>query len=352
MSKVSIIDPCQNSEWDYFIENHPQGWICHLSGWRRVLEQSFHHMKGHFLVIRNKDSIRAGLPVYEVNSWITGKRLVSIPFATLCHPLVSSEEEQKELFDTVIELAKSFKSDYVEIRTMGPLGLIKDDRLSVSTQFQHHYLNLELNPEELKKGFDRTCVRQRINRAIKSNLHLSTVVDETGVKEFFRLYLMTRKRLGLPPQPYAFIWLLWAVFSPARQVEIQLALHEGRAIAGILLLRFRNRVSAEFMVSDETYRNLSPNHLLFWEAIRQAHREGYGIFDFGRTAEGNTSLMDFKKRWGTTVTNLPVYYFPKSRAAQNKTDKSRAYQALNALCRRVPDRFLIKMGDFCYQHLG
>ena len=85
------IDPQSDPRWDQFVESHPLGLICHLSGWKQVLEESFPQMKGRYLAILSDDnSIRAALPVFEIRSILTGNRLVSIPFATNCDPLISS----------------------------------------------------------------------------------------------------------------------------------------------------------------------------------------------------------------------------------------------------------------------
>jgi CelD/BcsL family acetyltransferase involved in cellulose biosynthesis len=51
-------------------------------------------------------------------------------------------------------------------------------------------------------------------------------------------------------------------------------------MATLILFMFRDRISAEFLASDDSYFNLSLNHLLFLEAINTAHDEGFKIFDF------------------------------------------------------------------------
>src|SRR5512136_2928209 len=98
MENVALIDPVEDKRWDNFVEHHPFGWVCHLSGWKKALERSFKHLKGHYLVLFSNDAIRAALPVFEVKSWLTGKRMVSIPFATVCDPLISNSNEMEVLF--------------------------------------------------------------------------------------------------------------------------------------------------------------------------------------------------------------------------------------------------------------
>ena len=60
-------------------------------------------------------ALRAGLPVYEVRSWLTGNRLVAAPFATLCDPLVSGPEDLGLLLDKVMQTARDRRSKHVEI---------------------------------------------------------------------------------------------------------------------------------------------------------------------------------------------------------------------------------------------
>lgn len=353
MSEVTIIDPVHDERWDTFVENHPFGWICHLSGWKQALEKSFKHMKGYYLVLLNNNTIKAALPLFEVKSWLTGNRLVSIPFATLSDPLISNTDDMNELFESALNLSKELKASYVELRTLASSSLIQDKRLGVQRFYKHHFLRLETDPEQLKKTFDRTCVRQRISRAQKSNLCLKLGENESDLRDFYRLYLLTRKRLGLPLQPYVFLKTAWETFSPSKRIVLLLAEDKGQPIAGVLLFKFKDRVSIELSAHDESYRNVSPIHFLFWEGIKSSYKEGYKMIDFGRTAPSNKSLMDFKKRWGTTVVDLPYLYYPKEALEKNsEREQSRSYKIINKICKNAPDFTLAHIGKFCYRHLG
>lgn len=355
MENVEIIDPVEDLRWDTFVENHPFGWICHLSGWKQVLEKSFHHMKGYYLVIFDdqNNQIKAGMPVFEVKSWLTGKRLVSIPFATLCDPLVSSSEDARKLLDSAINLSKKLGDSYFELRTLSSSSLIHDDRFGGNHFYKHHYLLLENEPEQLKKKFHRTCIRQRISRAMKSELSLREGDGESDLDRFYRLHTITRKKLCLPPQPYNFFKLLLKTFFPTKKMVLLLAEKGGKTIASLILFKFKDRVSTEFAASDETFKDMSPNHLLFWEAIKSAYHEGYKIFDFGRTSPNNESLMDFKRHWGTNVIDLPQYYFPKHIAEKfSREEESAGYRLVKKISEKAPDYALKYIGNFCYRHLG
>ncbi len=132
-----------------------------------------------------------------------------------------------------------------------------------------------------------------------------------------------------------------------------LAVKDTRAIAGLILFKFKERVSAEVIVSDNTYRDLSPNHYLFWEAIKLAYNEAYQIFDFGRTSPNNYRLMDFKKRWGTKIVDLPQYYYSRQGSKRfAETESSIGYRLMRTICKNAPAFALHRIGRFCYRHLG
>lgn len=356
-TSVMLADPAGDPRWDEFVENHPFGWITHLSGWKTTLETSFPHMKGYYFALVNEDErnrrIRAILPVFDVNSWFLGRRLVSIPFATLCDPLFTSDDDLGKLLSQVVDYCGRLKTLYLEIRSHKASANIQDQRFCCMKFYKHHFITLDKEIDELKKTFHRTNVRQRIQRAQNSQLTLKSAESEADLLEFYRLHKLSRKRLCLPPQPYIFFKQLWMIFYPLNYLTLLIAQKDGQSIAALILLKFRDRVSAEFLATDNNYTDLSPNHLLFWEAIKAAREEGFRTFDFGRTSPLNASLMRFKDRWGTTVVDLPHFVYPDNAnedVANRET--SRSYRISRLLCQYAPDPFYSLMGRFCYRHLG
>src|ERR1700691_3462068 len=94
MSTIHWISPDEYGEWDAFVTRHPLGLVYHLSSWQKVLDSAFEHIRGQFLVLRDeRGEIQAGLPIYTVKSWLLKDRTVSVPFATMCDPLISSKQD-------------------------------------------------------------------------------------------------------------------------------------------------------------------------------------------------------------------------------------------------------------------
>jgi CelD/BcsL family acetyltransferase involved in cellulose biosynthesis len=351
---VSEIDPSQDLRWDAFVENHPFGWICHTSAWKEILERSFDHMRAAYLVLTNRDTgeLMAALPLCHVRSWLTGDRLVSLPFATLCDPLVDSVDQFRMLFNAALGLKDKYHCKYLELRTFQSGDFVSDSMVSLQRNYKHHYLILDEEPRRLMKRFHRSCVRQRINRAEKSDIQVTHANSEKDLKAFYRLYLKTRRRLLLPPQPYRFIRTIWQKLYPLGFLSLLLAIHKDQPIGAIMLLKFKHRVSAEYAAFDENLLNMSPNHLLFWMAIKEAQEEGYHVFDFGRTSPDNRGLMDFKRRWGTEVVDLIHAFSPTGAAQQLSGHTGFSHKLVARFCKWAPSAPYRALGNFCYRHMG
>lgn len=345
--KIRQVDPLLEPAWDRFVEGHRFGLIYHLSGWKRLIENSFAHITGHYFTITGKDGrFRAALPVFEVRSWLTGDRLVSIPFATLCDPLIDTAEDYKTLLVEVEKLSKELKSSYIEIRALNSVELIGGT--AGNDSFKCHYLSLEQEPELISKKF-HPSLRQKLRKVSRSSLEMRIAEDESDMRLFFKLNLLTRKRLGLPPQPYRFFKTLWETFHPHR-MRLAIAEIGNTPIAGVLLFMFKDRISAEFTTTDWNFINSNPVHFLYWETIKWGHAEGYRVFDFGRTEKSNTGLMSFKDSWGTEVVDLPHFYYP---AGKNGVGRSPLLHKLAFNVFRKSPQFAARlMGSFCYAHMG
>lgn len=356
MEEIKIIDPLTDPRWDAFVAAHPYGWIVHTSGWKKVIESTFPHMKGHYfaLVDSQTNNIKAGLPIYEIRSWLTGNRLVSVPFATLSDPLISSEKQAQTLAQSAIDLLKRRKLAYVEIRSLETQSIFNNHQFRSNNDYKHHFIDLTIGEEAIWKNISYKSIRYVINKANKNNVTIKTAENIGDLQSFYHLYLSTRKRLGLPSQPYSFFESLWNVFSPSGNVRILLAISNEKVVAALFSFLFNGRVSAEATGEDILCRHLSANQLLFWEAIKSSCAEGYKIFDFGRTSIYNTTLMNFKKRWGSKQIDFFTFFYDGGQKAVGATSRenSASYQMMRFLCHHTPGPCFQALSNFCYRHLG
>ncbi len=139
---------------------------------------------------------------------------------------------------------------------------------------------------------------------------------------------------------------------PQGYFELLLAELDGKAIAGIVLFKFKNVVSYEIGASIPKYLPVRPNHLLLWRAIEMACSTGYHYFDFGKTPPENQGLMEFKRRWGTKMYDIPYFYYPEIKGMMSFEQNDLKHKFIRSLMRHMPLTLAKVMGKIAYHHLG
>jgi lipid II:glycine glycyltransferase (peptidoglycan interpeptide bridge formation enzyme) len=342
-----------DQEWDEFVKSSPMGEIYSSSTWRRVVEKSFGHIRARHLIVKDGNSghIVSALPLYEVKSWLLGKRLVSVPFGTLCDPLAKSHEDFTALVEHALGLKKKLGYKRIELKIFKTADQLDKEKLTLLTTHKHHYLLLDKEFSALTKGFKRT-VRQAVRKAEDSGLRVEDSAGEEGLRAFYRLYMMTRKRNSVPTQPYKFFRNLWEEFQKSGAISLRLVKKDEKVICGGIILSFKGRTSLEFLASDSDFLQLRPNHLLAWEAIKRAQESGSEVFDFGRTAPDDEGLMRFKTYWGTNIVDLMVATEIGGATGENLNRQGYAWKTATTLSRKLPDTLYRSFSSYCYRHLG
>ena len=246
MRGIHWLSPDDEGEWDAFVNRHPLGLVYHLSSWQRVLESAFGHIRGQFLVLRDGDGqIQAGLPVYTVRSWFLGNRIVSVPFATMCDPLVSTKEEFNMLWAEVENESKKHQTRRIEIRTRHINTYCMPTLLTPNERYKHHYLLLDKPEDELFRSFHKSTIRQRVNKARREGVIVEERNDEKSLRELHKILVVTRRRRSLPPIPFAFFQAMLRLL-PSKHIALYLALHAEKTVGGHLVLKFKDMWSSEY----------------------------------------------------------------------------------------------------------
>jgi hypothetical protein len=348
----------QEVEWDAFVTQHTLGSVYYLTDWKKVIEDAFPHIRGRFLVQRENKSGRivAGLPVYEVKSWLLGNRLVSVPFATTCDPLVSTFEEWQNFVPEIQKQCIQTRSKKLEIRGT-VIGGQYPPPFTSSSHFRHHILPLGSDFDELIKTFDKQSVRQKAEKARKAGVSIEERVDKEAIGICNSLLAATRRRLSLPPMPCRFFESMQEHLYPGH-LKIFLALKEGEPIACHLVLHFKDRWISEYSGNADGAIS-GVNQLLYLETIRRACSEGARLFSFGRTSITSGGLLAYKRRWRATEEELTDYVLVNDRNRESpdtdwvpKLQDSKMFKVFNTILAKSPLSVRTMVGNFCYRHLG
>ena len=337
--------------WDAFVSAHPDGLVYHLSSWKSLIESSFAHIKAYFIVLEDNSTgaILGGVPVYLVQSWLRGSRLVSSPFATLSDPLVTSAADLPLLLEGLKLLMSNLRTDHIEIRSFRAGPLVAQMGLERLSFYRQHSLSLEPSIEEITSSFSRTAVRRMVSKALKSGVTVHPITTFEDLEHFYRLFCSTRQVLQLPLMPRRFFVNLWNTFNRSCLTGA-IASKDGQPIAAALGLRFNGTFCLEYSGEDVHADAPGANQLVYFHAIERAKELGDHTFHFGRTAATNTGLLQYKRHWGTVESELPVFYLPK--APEQAPETSAAYHLVRSLIRLAPRFAQRPIGNFCYRHLG
>jgi hypothetical protein len=342
---IQIINPITYPGWDEIVLSNKGYSFFHTSAWAKVLQETYRYTPIYFTIFEN-GHLQALVPVMQVDSFLTGKRGVSLPFADYSDAIISNGVAFNGLFDHIIQYGKNHGWESFEIRGGQSVSLLGLD----SCTYSHHTLELGKAANEIFRSF-RDNTRRNIKKAIKKGVTVEVLNTLDSVKEFCRLNLLTRKRHGLPPQPLFFFEKVYQHVMSRNLGIVVLASYENNIIAGAVFFNFGKKAVFKYGASNQNFHYLRPNNLVMWEAIKWYSENGYKHICFGRTEPGNEGLRKFKAGWGTKE-KIEKYY--KYNLEKNEVVKDS--HELSKLCqhifRKMPQPFLTFIGSILYKHIG
>lgn len=340
----SILMQPSDPRWLDFIHSCSDANIFHHPAWMELMSDCYGYLPFILAIVDNKGNIQSGLPFMKVNSLLTGRRWVSIPFSDYCNPLYYDEAARDEL---TCELVNTFQANLlkkIEIRWELP-ARVEIQRVS---QFVLHTIQLDPDPAQVSKRFKRTHL-QNIHTAEERGVNVEFGEQLEHLKAFYDLQLETRKRHGVPAQPWKYFELLWKHIVKTGMGFVLLATHENEYIAGMVYLGWGRTLIAKYAASREDRFNLRPNNLLFWEGIRWGCQNGFSVFDMGRTEVENAGLRNFKSRWGAV--EEPLYYSILS-SKPLQPSSGRLDRLLHLVIQHSPLWVCRLSGELLYRHVG
>jgi lipid II:glycine glycyltransferase (peptidoglycan interpeptide bridge formation enzyme) len=290
---LNILDPSVASEWDNLVQSHPDATVFHSAAWGQVIHDTYGH-KPFYVCFSDADKAVALVPLIEVLSPLTGRRAVCLPFSDGCGPLLFQEGASSVVKESLAKLARERAWKYFEIRG----GELLDESATPTVSFYGHTLQLSSDPEISFKRFEE-ATRRAVRRAIKNNLAVEVSQDAATVREFYQLQIQTRKKHGIPPQPFSFFANIHKNLIETGRGFTILVRSEGRTAAGAIFLRNATRAIYKFAASDPELAKSRGNNLVLWEGIRHLSRSGCELLHFGRSSLDHDGLRRFKLSWGT-----------------------------------------------------
>jgi CelD/BcsL family acetyltransferase involved in cellulose biosynthesis len=337
---VKTIDPLVDSRWDRLLEEHPRSSIFHDREWLNALKSTY-GFEPFVITSTSAGELRNGAVFCRISSWLSGGRAVSLPFSDHCEPLLNSDDDFAAFAEWLRDEQARRRYKYIEIRpfasSIGPL--------QASDSYYLHYLDIMPESQQIFRGLHKDSVQRRIRRAEGERLSYEVGRSEQMLDAFFRLFVLTRKRHGLPPPPRA--WFSNLIHFMRTKIEIRLLRKNDVPIAGMISLRHKSTVVYKYGCSDHRFHHLGAVPLLFWRLIEESKSLGAHTIDFGRSHLHDKGLIAFKDKFGTRKQLLRYYRIP---------GEHNGHKAISTIARYcfpfVPTVFSPAVGKVLYKHIA
>jgi hypothetical protein len=332
------VNPLEHPDWDATLARRPDFSFFHGSAWTRVLAETY-----GFAPVWQAEGT-ALLPLMEVDSWLTGRRGIALPFTDDCAPLCESGAQFKVLYQKALAWGRDRGWKSIELRG----GREHLPEAPASVAYYGHHLDLTLGATKLFEKMEGSA-RQAVRKAEREGVTVEVVQNERAVRDFYRLQCLTRKRHGLPPQPLRFFLNIGRRIVSQKQGMVVLASCGGSRIAGAVFFFLNGRAIYKYGASDERWQQWRPNNLVMWEGIRWLAGQGSTRLHLGKTSLQHDGLRRFKLSLGAVEQRIEyVKYDLRRNRFEVEPDSVAGWH--NAVFHRLPVWLSRGAGQLLYKH--
>ena len=348
--RIYQIDPTKDGRWSDLVERHPKASVFHTVGWLEALRNTYGYDPVAFTTSSPSGELNDGFLFCRVHSWLTGRRLVSLPFSDHCEPLCDSRGDLNFLLRYLQTTMEYQSLRYLEVRPVdGNFGQASETNgFRPAAMYYLHVLDLRRELDEVFRSLEKDSVQRRIHRAERAGLTEKCGRSDYLLKDFYALFVKTRGRHLLPPTPYT--WFRNLIQSHGKALEIRLAYKTNTPVSAILTLRFKDAVYYKYGCSDAQFHRFGAIPWLLWRAIASAKLNGATEFDMGRTEEQNAGLLAFKNHWVAQPRRLVYWRFPDTASLDSVNGwKLKMGKRVFSF---MPEGLRTIAGKLIYRHIG
>jgi hypothetical protein len=332
------VNPLEHPDWDAPLTRRPDFSFFHGAAWTKVLVATYGFTPVWFA---KGNSV---LPLMAVNSWLTGRRGIALPFTDNCEPLCETEADFQPLFQAAVAFGRARGWKSIELRG----GRRFLGQAPASLAFHGHTVDLAAGERELFARLDGS-VRQAVRKAEKDGVKVEVSQSAEAVRDFYDLQCLTRKRHGLPPQPFGFFLNIWRDVLSQNQGVVVLARAGAETIAGAVYFFLGGRAIYKYGASDLRRQHLRPNNLVMWTAMRWLARNGVTALHLGKTSLANEGLRRFKLNLGAREQRIEYCKFDL-RADRFVVGADGIAGWHNRVFRALPVFLSRRAGEMLYRH--
>lgn len=343
--RCEVLNPLKVANWDDLLSPHPDANFFHTQSWAKVLSETYGYEPEYFSVFA-EDKLIFLLPMMEVRSLLTGRRGVSLPFTDYVQPLVTCVDGLQEIWPDLVEHAKKSRWQHIDLRG----DSFTQTASTVYESFYQHEIRLEKEPKQLFQRLSSNNKRN-IKKVLQNGVEIEIRDDVSAVDEFYNLNAITRKRHGVPSQPYVFFKNLFKSISSDGRGIVVLAKKDGTVVAASVYLFLGDNAIYKYGASNKEAGALRANNLVMWEAINWLSKRGFKSLNLGRTDKDNLGLLRYKNGWAAEQRTINYYRYSVN---ENRfvAKKQGSCSLGTRFFRTAPVAVSNILGGVLYRHVG
>jgi len=298
--EVRLAAEADDVRWDRYVRGHALGTVFHLRGWGRATSDAFGAIQRDLLAEEDGEivgvlALSACRRVYKPRTWI------SAPWGVYGDPLGDRSAVAQALVEAALEGARAAGVPRLELRCRADPEL---DGFTASELYATYTKELPDDPGEVLAGYKKN-ERQYIRRAEEQH-GLRFEEGPRFLAALQRLFLSSKRALGSPGLSGA--WWRALAEHLGEEYTIHAAL-KGEDVVAASLTFHNDKEAAMFYIgtTPTANREYQATKFMIAKVCEWAVREGYGVFDLGRSRKG-TGAAAFKGHQGFEESGLHYCY--------------------------------------------
>jgi CelD/BcsL family acetyltransferase involved in cellulose biosynthesis len=337
------VNPVECPGWESLVAAHPRHSFFHGAAWAATLQATY-GFKPVYFTAGAADGRISILPLIEVDSWLTGRRGIALPYTDQCEPLAADAASMRNLIEAA--MAFGHMRGWKSVEWRGGRELFPEAPASLA--FYGHQLVLEPDADRMFARLE-SSVRRAVRKAEKSGVTVAVSQNLEALEVFYALQCKTRRKHGLPPQPFVFFRNIFEHILSKNLGMIAIASSQQRPVAASVYLQMGTRAVYKFGASDESFQQLRGPNIVMWEAMKWLARHGATTLHLGRTSHGNEGLRKFKLGWGAVEESIEyVKYDLRKHTFVTETDATTGWY--NRVFNVLPSGVSRLAGALLYRH--
>ncbi len=344
-SSLIQLDP-RDTRWLEFADSVPGSTAFHHPAWLDVLAETDGREGLVLAQLDAEGAVVAGLPLARVRRRpLSSIAYVCMPFADHCPPLARDQASLQLLAENLVRWGDlDERAHRLEVRAELPC----EAGWATTTVGFHHTVPLTGDRvtawSRLKPSIART-----LKKAQNKGLRVRLSHSRDDLATFYRLHLLTRRRLGVPVQPRRFFASIWMrLIEPGLGFCLLAETKERETAAAGLLLAHNGTLIARYAGSDPSHWHLKPNDLIQWTAMEWGCDHGFKTLDLGRCHLDNEGLRSFKLSYGAQEVPLQYSTAPPSSIKSKGTSPMR--RTMQEMIKHSPPMLCGALGELLQRY--